>query len=392
MMRVVSITGNEATGGASRAALRLIDPLNRHPEVSGLHLCGRVDRPNSAACSFAEPGRLRAVMTSLLGAKHSVPKAMHHRACRKNLLRITTSFAPSVIHVHNINPWYGLGLQRDVLVECARIAPVVCSLHDTWFLNGKRCYEGDPDVPDADHSPEVTSHRLLDLGNRLTFVSPSRWLAGEARKTFPNLRVETIPYGLDLNAFAPMDPAVARAALDLPPDVPLILVVGDHLDVPRKGMKELLEACAMVSQPFRLVVVASGRNPETDRLGERAIVVGGVNDDRLLRLLYASATVVAIPSLQDNFPCVMQEAFACGTPVAAFATGGIPDAVLPGQTGWLAPTGDVPALAAALDDALSVPHDEREAMRLRCREHAERFFHESQQVDAVIRLYREVVL
>jgi len=58
--------------------------------------------------------------------------------------------------------------------------------------------------------------------------------------------------------------------------------------------------------------------------------------------------VFAIPSLQDNLPNTVLEAMACGTPVAGFAAGGVGEAVIDGQTGLLASTGDSIALAIAL--------------------------------------------
>ena len=62
----------------------------------------------------------------------------------------------------------------------------------------------------------------------------------------------------------------------------------------------------------------------------------------------------------------MIESLACGTPVVGFASGGIPDMVRPGETGWLAPTGDTRALRDAIADALS-DDDRRAAMGATCR-------------------------
>ena len=51
----------------------------------------------------------------------------------------------------------------------------------------------------------------------------------------------------------------------------------------------------------------------------------------------------------------MLEAMAAGTPVIGFDIGGVPDLVIPGETGWLAPPADGEALSAALATALGDP-------------------------------------
>ena len=52
-----------------------------------------------------------------------------------------------------------------------------------------------------------------------------------------------------------------------------------------------------------------------------------------------------VPSRQDNLPNTAVEAQACGTPVAAFDLGGLPDIVDHEKTGWLAPPFEVEAMA-----------------------------------------------
>ena len=80
-----------------------------------------------------------------------------------------------------------------------------------------------------------------------------------------------------------------------------------------------------------------------------AIYFGRVDNEERMATIYSSADVVVAPSLEDNLPNVVLEALACGTPVVAFAAGGIPDAINHKRNGWLAAVGDAEDLAAGID-------------------------------------------
>jgi starch synthase len=85
--------------------------------------------------------------------------------------------------------------------------------------------------------------------------------------------------------------------------------------------------------------------------------------------LLSAATVFACPSVYEPLGIVNLEAMACELAVVATATGGIPEVVVDGETGWLVPIEQVTDgsgipvdpyrfvsdLATALTDALSDP-------------------------------------
>src|SRR5207244_1154208 len=83
--------------------------------------------------------------------------------------------------------------------------------------------------------------------------------------------------------------------------------------------------------------------------------LGPVQDDRHLSQVYSAADIFVLASLQDNQPNTVLEAMACGTPVAAFDVGGVPEMVKPGVTGMLATAEDVKGLRAAIADLLNSP-------------------------------------
>jgi glycosyltransferase involved in cell wall biosynthesis len=70
---------------------------------------------------------------------------------------------------------------------------------------------------------------------------------------------------------------------------------------------------------------------------------------------YRSCTALVMPAVDEGLGLVAAEALLCETPVIAFASGGLTDLIRDGETGVLVPTGDVTALARAIDDLLSRP-------------------------------------
>jgi glycosyltransferase involved in cell wall biosynthesis len=199
-------------------------------------------------------------------------------------------------------------------------------------------------------------------------------------------RLALVPNG---HAPGPLLPrAEARARLGLPAAGAAIGWIG-RLSV-EKGADLFLEALARLAPGAGLGIVI-GDGAERAGLEARARALG-LGEDRLrfagfrgdAPSLLAAFDAVVISSRTEGLPVVLLEAASAGTPLAAFAVGGIPD-VLGAASGWLAPTGDVEALARALGDLLGNPGEAqaraREAQRiLASRFGAERWL---EQVDAV---------
>jgi glycosyltransferase involved in cell wall biosynthesis len=76
-------------------------------------------------------------------------------------------------------------------------------------------------------------------------------------------------------------------------------------------------------------------------------------------LIYSAADLAVLPSLADNQPLVALEAMSCGTPVVAFAVGGVPELVRDFESGVCVPERNARQLAAAIVRLL----DDRELLR-----------------------------
>lgn len=192
------------------------------------------------------------------------------------------------------------------------------------------------------------SRALADVDpSRLVIVSPSRWLAGAAAnsKIMHRFKVQVIPYGLDTEVFCPRDRILSRKLLQLPVNAKIVLFIANSVSNRRKGFAQLLEVMGRLSDLKDICLISVGMNPVDVKLPVMYRHLGSVNVDGILSLVYSSADVFVIPSLQDNLPNTVLEALSCGIPVVGFDVGGIPDVVRPGLTGELVAPDDVGAMA-----------------------------------------------
>jgi glycosyltransferase involved in cell wall biosynthesis len=161
---------------------------------------------------------------------------------------------------------------------------------------------------------------------------------------------------------------------------------------PRKGFHSLLQALRMMpeDQPVECIVFGRGELP-TDRSGLPVLhEMGFIDGPEHQSAIYSAADVFVLPSLEDNAPQTGLEAMACGTPVVAYESGGIPEFVMPGQTGLLAPVGNVAALARQIGDLAS--HDRlRQRLAAGARRLIESEYDVRKQVRKYIDLYATLV-
>jgi glycosyltransferase involved in cell wall biosynthesis len=159
--------------------------------------------------------------------------------------------------------------------------------------------------------------------------------------------VEVWPIPVRTDVYLPGDRAAARARLGVTADERLVFSAARlH---PVKNLPLLADAC----RDAGATLVLAGEGSERARLRSPHVRLLGWQSLEQLVSWYAAADVVALSSRTEGQPVAVLEAFACGRGVVATAVGGVPEVVLPGETGWLVPPGDRTALSAALDEALA---------------------------------------
>ncbi|HEU4682890.1 MAG TPA: glycosyltransferase [Nitrospira sp.] len=226
---------------------------------------------------------------------------------------------------------------------------------------------------------------------RLHLVALNRWMeANLARHPFlGRFPVSIIPNGIDTELFAPRDRRFAREVLGLPQDVAIVLFVADVIQVRYKGFALLTEALSGLVGEDNVLLLSIGSKPVLHVKIPHAHL-GYITDDRVMVLAYNAADLFVVPALYDNSPNTVLEAMACGIPVVAFETGGIPDMVRHNVTGLLAPHGHVEALQKAIKDLLRHP-ERRRTMGSKGREIALQEYSVSRQCSRYAELYKSLL-
>lgn len=376
-MRIAQFSYSSTVGGASRAVRKLHDALVASGHDGRLVVADRsgndyTDSPVSplqaawdTALAYADGGLslLQRPADRALRGVATFPTPLERRLATER---------PDVVNMH----WVGLGTAS--VAQLGRIMathPTVWSLHDMWAISGAEFYGEDTSTTRRNTGYTKANRPAGDTGvdidrwvwERKTrhfttpahIVTASRWIAGlvsdaELTRTWP---VSVIPYSIDLDLFAPADNQATRETLGLSADDKVVLFGANKGPAdPRKGWDLLVEALGRLwaeGQRFHLVVFGNPDKSQESKVPFPIKWLGNIGSDHQLADTYRLADLIAIPSRADNLPLTGLESQACGIPVVAFDTAGMPDVAVHRETGYLAQPFDTVDLAQGMAWILS---------------------------------------
>jgi len=314
------------------------------------------------------PARMVAYMMN--GLLYTVAATLYHRC--------------DLIHAHWVVPTGLLGLLAGRLTG----RPVVASAHGTDLLvwGRKRGPVG-----------RLASATLRGVA-RCTVNSPAIAEVAIQCGLQRERLVEVKETGVDLARFASsVEGEAIRRRYYIPEHAVVVLFAAHLTSVKRPDwMLRAFAGLRHVTPCAHLLMVGDGpAMPDVRRLAHSlglgdSVTLAGSARHESMPAYFAAADAFVLPSEREGLGIVLMEAMASGKPVVAARVGGIPSVVGEGTTGLLFGRDDFAGFARALTE-LCTDAPLRRAMGEAGRRRAEAEFGETQQVDAVLRMYREVL-
>ena len=375
-MKVLFVNTNDTSGGAARAAVRIMQGVEQQGVQTQLFVKDKYSSNNNTISLrlFVPSNKLYRALDWVAAKVKNQWQHLLWRPYRNTKENVFMSDMRStrlhgvlqkldydILHLHWIN-------QRFMdLRELKKVnKPIVWTLHDSWPFCGVCHYFLDCTYYQSHcgDCPMLHSNKEKDLAYRvfekkkraykglnLHIVTPSRWLGECVKRSallgqFP---ITVIPNCLDTDVYRPLteqeindhlevaikqNPALCEVKYMVGDKVanPIILYGAMNAATDRiKGFASLLSALQILdNQGFKANLVVFGASESELRMEFEHISVsfiGYIVDTGTLVTLYNMADVMVVPSLTEVFGQTASEALACGTPVVCFKTTGIQEVV-----------------------------------------------------------------
>ncbi len=289
--------------------------------------------------------------------------------------------------------------------------PIFWRLSDMWPFTGGCHYSNGCTkyLENCGYCPELSSSKENDLSKKLlikknhlwkdidiNIIAPSNWIAQCASNSsvFKNKKIRIFGTGVDTNLFKPIEKNIARDILNIPEGKKVILlgavnIVSDN----RKGGMLAYKAFEKLLESYEksnvYLLVFGSYNNVFENLEIDVNMIGKVNDEYTLALLYSSSDVFIAPSKEENLANTVLESLGCGTPVVAFDVGGMPDAIEHQKNGYLAKPFSTNELAYGIEWILN--NDNYAELCENAREKVMKEFDSKIVAKKYIKLYKDIV-
>ena len=249
---------------------------------------------------------------------------------------------------------------------------------------------------------KIPYNRVMTKGARV--IAVSNFVKRHLMDVYgvPEEKIVRIYRGADTRTFrpdavAPSAAAGLKARLGFPPDIPVVTLPGRLTRL--KGQAVLLDArmeCAELGVLFvgsdqgRAEYSAELRAIAASLPSNRPVAFLDHTDD--MPTVYAMSDIVVSATVghPEAFGRTIPEAQASGVLVVGTAHGGACETIDDGATGFLVPPGDAAALAARLDEMLSLPPERKDAIRAAALESVRTRFSTERMCAETIALYRSL--
>ena len=314
----------EIYGGAGVHVAELVKALRTHIEVQVR--CFGARRDERDVTNYAIPGELASANAAL-------------QTIGVDLLMANDTLGADLVHSHT---WYANEAGR--VSQLLHGIPHVITAHSLEPLRPWKAeqlgggYRISSDI-------EKSAYESADA-----VIAVSAGMRLDILRSYPDIdpnKVHVVHNGIDVEAWAPTSNPDFLTRWGIDPEKPAVVFVGRITR--QKGLPYLLEAAESLPEDVQLILCAGA--PDTPEIKaeveSRVAALQSQRDgvvwitDHLPRheiaALLSASTVFVCPSIYEPLGIVNLEAMACGIPVVGTATGGIPEVVDDGVTGWLVP-------------------------------------------------------
>jgi len=356
-MKVFEISDFNCTGGASIAASRIANSLIQR-KIDIIRVSSDSSNSNKALFQGRKAKFISNILTLFNFNRYR--KIVIDRETLLQFRNLLDRFKPDNILIHNI---HGANWPISMISLATEYAPTTWTLHDCWSFTGMY-YPSHSPKPNKTLVDEITFFWKTVNGkptrNPLSAITPSVWMRNQASASYwKNMNVKTIHNPIPKNFFEPRDRIACKKALGLNLKMPIVLCIAGNLEEKRKGgsiLNEILSSCK--EQDIQFLLIGKMEKPLNDLSKVKSL--GFVRDEVTLQIAYHASDILIHPAPIDNLPNTVAESMCCGTPILAFSTGGIPEMVISGKSGWLVDEINTKSLKAKLDWILSNKDYERQ--------------------------------
>lgn len=359
-MNVIHLV-TEDNYGAGRAAIRISDALKKAGVCSEVYVLYKNNMTNSQCISMTTNKRIINKIFIRLNQgrvnRNLKNGFFHAEKWGIDFIQNDAIKNADILHFHWINN--GIWSRRFAKAVKKSGKPIVWTMHDMWPFTGGCHYDnfcgkytelctGCPMLKGEQKNGLSTKEQkfkadYLSKAN-IQLVGCSKWITNEANSSMVAQHMlhscVNVPNPINTEIFRIYDKVVCREILNINSNKKMILfgAVSATSDE-RKGYQYLKNAIKRMNPEEYVLGIfgTSGKHSYEEELSDFEVYdLGYINDDMHLALMYNAADVFVAPSIQENLANTVMESLACGTPVAAFEIGGMPDMIVHLYNGYLA--------------------------------------------------------
>jgi glycosyltransferase involved in cell wall biosynthesis len=344
-MKVVHVN-TYCTGGAAKACRRIVGALNGSGTEAKMLVLYKTNDDADIIDFRDEYGLIRNYQLKFANKLF----VMNHERKFGNREELFSSYEPvwkvedhsliktaDVVHLH----WVSGFLNFPSFFNPTR-KKIVFTMHDYFPFSGGYHYPN-PYLESEKFKQEVKANleliTKLYKESKIHFVGPSQYIIDRFTKVMgTGFKTSVIKNPVDSKVFFKKDASELRSKLGLTKEDKVLMFINEKEGYKRKGCEILIQMLPEILKMGYKIILAGER---TTRINDPAVKqIGYINSDAELSQCYNAADLFVCTSLDDNLPNVISESHCAGTPVIAFATGGIPEMIEEGKNGFLIPKFD----------------------------------------------------